>query len=234
MPDLDSEVLTAIRRLTTGIGGVLRSKTLMTVSGKREYGIAESATIGVGFPEDFISSVRMIDANGNRIDPILMGDRLESATSGGTPSGYYIWQRGRRIGFDVIPSAALDLTWEYFGKGDDVTEDADEVLAEISAMDDDPFWDGITFSFAERYFQRLYVKSSDADGRPRFYENMKLFEHKGAQARLAAAGILNSFNADRMAQIDSPDLLKRMISDDDVFGSFVDRASEEGDVTREW
>jgi hypothetical protein len=224
MPDVDADIRRSIRKFTESVGGIFRTKTLTTVANQREY------TIYDAFPEDFIKSVRMIRTlDGSRIYPMSKWDRNDSATSTGTPGYYYIPPRSRLIGFDLIPNDAITISWDYFGKGDDVSEDDDMVLEDLPIMDDDPLWDGIVYEFAFQYFETKLL-GEESEKSILLERKVDRLKRDGARARLAARGFLNSYNADMMSQIEQPDWMNALSRG--YNSSLLERIGNEGDVIR--
>ena len=121
-------------RSFTNKDGIFRTTDLETSEGTREYDVDN------GFPSDFLAT-HSLYLGTVLLYPMLRKERDE-ASSNGNPAFYYIMNR--KIGFNVPCSSATgDITFNYFGKGDDVSADGSDVLAELSIMDDDTHWDAI-------------------------------------------------------------------------------------------
>ena len=164
MPDLNSEVRTALRATTGYIGGIERETTITTVIGTRSY----DKDTG-GFPSDFMADEGVHDdTNETWLKRADFKDRLYTTT--GAPKEYYI--RGRKLWFEREPDAVIKLTFFYRGTGDDVTTDEGVILAELSLEDDDPLWKAIIYEFVHNFWEVKYATEALKDN----IEGMKIAE----------------------------------------------------------
>ena len=212
IPNVNEEISSCIKQVTTCVGGVMRYAGVTLDSGKREYGTtldaAADSTIGDGFPEDFLNVEAVFDGNENQMRRISRTERLETGT--GTPLSYYIDPGANRIGFDRVPDATGTVYLMYKGTGADVDEDTDVVLPEFGIPDTSRFWSVISAAFAVTYWKRKLAKGFQLG--PGFEADMAVsiraleyWEKQYSLRIVDVASLLFGKNSDQASQVDLPE-----------------------------
>jgi hypothetical protein len=211
IPDQDDLIRESIRAIIKPCGGIERVATFTMVPGTREYGTT------AGFPADFLRIGRVWDnATGIPLEPISKGEREELGT--GTPSRYYKFAAA--LGVDPVPIIAGTIKMDYFGSGDDVTDQDAEILPDFAIMKDDDFWNAPVFYAATTYFR---IKQD--------YDRMALYDSMMKKARWEARKMIVSHNQDVNRNL--PPLPTDYMGPGSAL-TFRERASQDGDLVREF
>lgn len=224
IPDQNGLINESVRDFLNRLGGIFRTATITTSSGEREYGTS------AGFPTDFLKE-ETVWRNTIRLTRISRRERNESS-SNGTPSCYYI-TRNRKIGFNVPCSASVgNINLYYFGKGDDLSNDSDVALGDLCIVDDDSLWDAITNYAALKYYRKSLANAFNSRDKELMAITKSMINDKKLEYlenKSSAIRTIRGHNSDKMMSRKLPE---------HYFGqdlhTFAERASNEGDVTRQW
>jgi len=221
LPNQNSEVRRAVAQLARSIGGVRSEATVVTVVDQREYDDTE------GFPTDAIAIFGVFNTSkgGSRIRPMPRVHRSETGSSG-NPSGYYIYNR-RKIGFDVPISEIMNIRVDYLGLGDQLSDDDDEILPSLPAVEDDSIWNAVIYEVASVYFRRKSLNDISDSKHWAFQEEK--YRLMASKARFRVMSDMNNMNNDEGLEI---------LIDDGYFGyggrdvTEMRRFGNSGDIIR--